>query len=186
MSEINLLSPETIQLTEEAAQYAEQVFEQMQADLLTELPATGHRAHDEVNAELREKDRTIQKELDGTGFVYFGHTRKIWPYMYNALLGGYNPSEAQLAQEECGNFLYDEISELYHEHPDIYRRLGEFGYLSELAPITPHFVGAYVVPENVVKDILGTLFMRGQEYRDWGWGFPWISDEETGDAESIQ
>ncbi len=176
MSEINVTSPETIILTGEAVEFAEQTLEQMHADLLVDIPPTGRAAHDSVNADLREKDRTIQRELEGTGFIYFGHTRKIWPYMYKALLTGYNPSEEQLAQVESGNFLNDEISELHHEHPDIHERLGKFGYLSELAPVIPHFVGSYVVPEGVVKEIIGTLFMRGREYREWGWGFPWMSD----------
>jgi hypothetical protein len=173
MSEINVMSPETIRLTVEALLHAEQQLSKIEADLQDDTAPTGNTVHDRVNGELREQDREIQHQLEGTGYLYFGHTRKIYSYMYDSLLTGYSPTEAQLAQEEGGNFISDEISELYNEHPDIYQRLDEFGYGSDKTPLSPAFSGAYVVPESVVKDILGTLYLRGKEYREWGWGFPW-------------
>ena len=65
------------------------------------------------------------------------------------------------------------MSELHSSHPDISEAL-------RFRKAT-HYE-AYVVSKEVILDIFGTMFMRGQEYREWGWGFPWWSDsipEET-------
>lgn len=127
-------------------------------------------ATEKLLKELRNTDRNYQSEYGYDGSLFFGMTRQPYLYIYNAILKGYNPSDAQFKAMESGNghnFLWDEVTELHSNHPDVSEAL-RFREATNYA--------AYVVSQEVILDIFGTMFMRGQEYRKWGWGFPWRSD----------
>jgi hypothetical protein len=157
-------------------------------ELAEDLPLTGHAPTDLAQRRSRESDRAVQQGLEGTNFVYFGHTNSIHNLLYEALLRGYNPTPEQLkAEQENGghNFLWDEISELHHQHADVHEVLNRFGYGSEEALDVPLFVGAYAVPRDVIIGLLTTLYLRGQSYKEEGMGFPWLDDVIVESADSV-
>lgn len=187
MSEMRVDRQETQQFSDEAKQFATGLVSHIKSALDEDMPMTGHSPTDVCTAHLRELDRQMQTSVDAAGFVYFGHTREINPYLYDALYAGYNPSSAQLrAQEEENghNFLWDEVTELFHEHPDIYELYASYGYGSDKTPMAMPYVGAYALPEKTLTDVIAAMFERGREYRALGYGFPYWSDDIPGDVES--
>jgi hypothetical protein len=188
MSEFNVRDPETVQLNAEAEAYADLAVELMAAELDADLPFTGSKPYDESNAYLRQSDRGIRHVAKSHGLIYLGHTNSYFNHFYHALLSGYNPSEKQIQQclEENGhNFIDDEISQLHSDHPDIYYWMDKYGYGAEDQPVHMPFVGAYAIPKQELRDMLGILFMRGQDYRKEGFGFPWWGDDIE-DAETTE
>lgn len=180
MTEINILRPETFEFTDEAVAYADNLFERFDALLHQPLELTGENAQDEAAQYLRDLDLGEAAELAGTDFVYIGHTNYIYGYLYQALVDGYAPTPEQLEAREGHDFLWDEVMDLPEEHPDVHALLDKYGYDSrEEVPVQPGFVGAYVMPKQKVKDIFMTLYLRGKDYKEFGWGFPWISDDLT-------
>lgn len=171
-------------LSEEAA-YAALAVELIATELDHDMPRTGRAAQDKLNDELRQSDRRMQAKVAPYDRIYFGHTNSYRPHLYNALIAGYKPTEAQIQACLNGggyNFIWDEIEELHSEHGDIYEELQRFGYkhrqeLSDAYPVSMPFVGAYAVPRVKMLSILMRLYQRGQQYRTEGLGFPWWSDE---------
>lgn len=177
MSELlSRINPE-VKATEEALRFADETLVRIKTALDEDLPLTGLDANDRTNASLRNYDREIQAEIEGTGFIYFGHTRRLENYLYDALIAGYKPSPAQMENYEGHDFMWDEVSDLHEEHWEIYEITNKYGYNSKLTPTSVGFCGALMLPEDIVKDILVIMHENGRSYREMGWGFPWISDE---------
>ncbi len=183
MTMIDLRERESIALLPEAILYADR--------LVVELEAVQFQSIDDVPADfpnpgLAALDIEDRNRLVGTGYLYMGHVDRIDSWLYRALLDGYTPTPEQLAAKvgEGGDFMGDEINNLHNEHPDVHQLLDSYGYgTKETVPLVPRFVGAFVLPRELVRDIFATMFMRGQDYRGYGWGFPWISSKsgEEGD-----
>ena len=180
MSEVLGHEPESTSYSPDALAFAEQLVGQIKGVLAEDAVTTGHRANDQTAKELREMDRAMQAKLTPFGQVYFGYAPKISDYLHDAIMAGYEPSAQQMRarDEENGHdFLWDEVMELHSEHPDMYRTLSDYGYGSSMTAVPVPFVGAYALPEATLTSMLATMFNRGREYRQRGWGFPWMSDE---------
>lgn len=164
-------------VTEESLRFADETLGKIKTALDEDLPLTGYAANDRTNATLRQYDREAQAEIEGTGFIYFGHTRKLDTYLYEALIAGYKPTPAQMEGYDGHDFMWDEISQLPDEHWDIYEIMSSYGYNSDKTPKPVSFCGAHMIPETIIKDMLLKLHENGRDYRSHGWGFPYISDE---------
>ena len=173
MSEIYIDLHERAPITDEARLVAREIIEEVKHGLDNDVPEPilGYIGSEQALRRLRQIDRDHQERYGADGSICFGTTRKPHEYMYQAIRRGYDPTPGQLkaAEEEGADFLWDEVAH-GTEHADIFEVFGQRD--------GPH-VGAYVVAEDVLEDALGVLFMRGQEYREWGWGFPWWSDTIT-------
>lgn len=128
-------------------------------------------ANEDYYEKLRAEERERQIQLGGESIVYFGTTHDDTKYLYEAMLEGYSPTEAQLKarDEDVGDHIYDGLMQLFSEHYDIYEVLHgkREGWT----------YGERYLPREEFVDVLGVLYMRGQDYRSFGWGFPWISDD---------
>jgi len=171
MTDIYINIHERAPITEEARTIACEIIEFARHGLDDDVPGNipGLTASEGLLRNLRTIDRERQEQHGIDGSMYFGTTRKPYSFMYDAIRRGYNPSPDQVEAgiRGGGDFLWDEIMQLNHEHPDVYAALCEND--------SPR-IGGYVVAEDVLEDVLGVLYMRGRDYREFGWGFPWWSD----------
>lgn len=176
----------TAELSPEAQYYAYEAVEGIEQSLHEPPAKTGFRAQDTCEEFLFDLDHKIHDKLVGTDYVYLGHRFDLTRAMYHALLAGYNPTPDQLSKDDGWNFLWDEATDPNQMHSDVMERLGYFGYsrsASDRMPVQPTFCGAFVIPRPVLRNVIGNLHQRGQDYRQIGWGFPnWSEEVEYSEA----
>ncbi len=119
---------EAPKVSNEATGFARGLLIEIKSALKEPSVKTDYSAYDFAHQQLLELDREMQERV-GEGTTYFGHTRKLWGYLYEAMLAGYNPSAEQraVAEDEGCDFMWDEVSELPREHPDIYEKFNSMG-----------------------------------------------------------
>jgi hypothetical protein len=148
----------------------------------------------------------IMDDLENTDYIYFPVFQGVQFYIgcmlvnnydqldrmaYNALLAGYNPPQ-DLVRLSHDDFLADEI--LNAEHPEYSYIRSRYGYWGKdnMPDVSSGISRGHIIPRSVLRQVLGTLYDRGAEYRSYGWGYPNWSEslekqlaEITGGAEAI-
>jgi hypothetical protein len=151
---------------------------------MSELPKlSGNEKKDAFDAQCQAEWKSITASLEGTDYVYvFGSSYNPNFYrsdmntlMYEALVSGYNPS---VPIEDDSDFMWDEILGLDREHPEIEAVVGKYDWNgTDSMPIDELLVNGSVVPRGALRQVLGTLYDEGSQYKSWGYGYPNFSDE---------
>ena len=106
MSDIWISSTERAPLSEEAREIAVAVLLDVHSEFDNDVPThgiPGLTAPERMLKKLRNTDRNYQSECSGDESVFFGITRQPYPYIYDAIVKGYNPSAAQLEARRLEN-----------------------------------------------------------------------------------
>lgn len=160
----------------ETEQAVNEVMAELAAEMALDYASPGHRPSFHAGPigpfdhQDRQKDREDYMRLREQGYISFFRTLNVDPFIYSALIKGYNPTEEQWAEarKQGSNFIGDEIYNGDHGH-----QINKYGYKSDLTPEPVWVIGHYIIPEDVFREMLAGLFMTGRSYREeLGWGFP--------------
>lgn len=128
------------------------------------------RVIDEAKQPLDWQVERIREKLPG-GIILFGDITETQQIFYDSLFAGFDPTVEQINEKYSyeSDFMWDEVKNLAQYHTSIYLAMSQYCH-REVSSVG--LVGSFAIPRDVVVDILAELYMRGEDYREWGWDYP--------------
>ena len=150
--------------SESALDFAEERLESFEDAYLN------HYAIDKVRQPLSWQVELIREKLpDGT--ILFSKMAETQQMFHDALLAGFSPTAEEINKKYsyASDFMWDEVENIAQYHTSIYLAMSQYCH-REVSPV--ELVGSFAMPRDVVVDILAEFYMRGKDYREWGWDYP--------------